>query len=193
MADRNVGDRSPAIGLRVGVLTGCAALDGQWQSLLGAVDCRTGLLPDDKVLHLRSGAHASAVAMVGDGLNDAPALAAADVGIALGTGKDLTREAAQVNILSADLSAVAWLFEWSREVRRTVLQNLGWALAYNTLALAAAVAGWLNPIIAALAMIASSVFIVTNSQRLGRRADMQAPPHSRPSPTALAHAPSMSS
>jgi Cu+-exporting ATPase len=134
---------------------------------LGPIEAHLGLLPDEKAAHVR--ASAGAVAMVGDGLNDAPALAAADVGIALGTGRDLTREAAQVNILSNDLAAVAWLFRWSRQVRRTVVVNIGWALLYNGAALTAAASAWLNPVIAALAMIGSSVFIVANARRLRGR------------------------
>jgi Cu2+-exporting ATPase/Cu+-exporting ATPase len=155
-------------GMTVGVLSGAAALDHEWQRLLGVLDIRLGLLPDEKVAQLR--ASGDAVAMVGDGLNDAPALAAADVGIALGTGRDLTREAAQVNILSNDLAAVPWLFRWSRQVHRTIVVNISWALLYNGAALTAAAIGLLNPVIAALAMIGSSAFIGANTRRLRGRA-----------------------
>jgi heavy metal translocating P-type ATPase len=162
------------MGLGVGVLTGCARLGDEWDPPLAMTECHSGLSPEDKVDRLRSTGARGLVAMVGDGLNDAPALAAADVGIALGTGKDLTREAAQVNVLSDDLALVPWIFAWSRQVHRTMVQNLSWALFYNTVALAAAASGWLNPVIAAGAMIASSVLIVANAQRLRQRVDLVA-------------------
>jgi P-type E1-E2 ATPase len=156
------------MGLTVGVLTGAGQLGGAWERLLGDLVSHVGSSPEGKVERVRAARQRGLVAMVGDGLNDAPALAAADVGIALGTGKDLTREAAQVNIVSDDLSTVPWLLQLARAVQRTVLQNLSWALIYNALALAAAMSGRLNPVIAALAMIGSSVLIVANAQRLRR-------------------------
>ncbi len=158
--------RVRGLGIDVGVLTGGTA--GMSSVGLDPAAWRTGLLPAEKAAWVQGSRRRGLVGMVGDGLNDAPAFAAADIGIALGTGRDLVREAANISIISNDLASVPWLITWSRRVRRTVRQNLAWATGYNALALAAAMAGWLNPIIAALAMIFSSVMILANARRLRR-------------------------
>ncbi|MGD9645199.1 MAG: heavy metal translocating P-type ATPase [Pirellulales bacterium] len=167
------------LGCQVRVLTGDSPARGESLARELNVPVVAGLLPDQKVAALRTmQATSGSTAMVGDGINDAPALAAADLGIALACGADISRESAAVCLLGDDLSRVPWAIALARRSARVIRENLFWAFAYNVIGVGLAAVGWLNPALAAAAMTASSALVIGNSLRLRRDAALASMPAS---------------
>jgi P-type E1-E2 ATPase len=164
-------DALRAEGLALAGLTGDGPrAAGRLAARLG-LEVRASLLPDEKLAEVERRARAGErVVMVGDGLNDAPALAGAAVGIAVEGGLDLARHAADIALLRADLRTVPALVRLARETARTIRWNLFWSFVYNAAGMALAASGRLDPALAAIAMVASSLLVVGQSARLGRPA-----------------------
>ncbi|WP_262106852.1 cation-translocating P-type ATPase [Arthrobacter sp. Marseille-P9274] len=164
--------RLKELGLRPALLTGDnAAVAAQVAAAVGIApeDVQADVLPEGKVAAVKQlQAEGRTVAMVGDGVNDAAALAQADLGIAMGAGTDVAIEAADITVMGSELGQVVQSIELSRRTLSTIKGNLFWAFAYNTLGIPIAALGLLNPMVAGAAMAASSVLVVANSLRLRR-------------------------
>jgi Cu+-exporting ATPase len=165
------------LGLRTILLTGDNERSARAVGArVGVDDVIAGVLPAGKADVVRElQADGRVVAMIGDGVNDAPALAQADLGMAIGTGTDVAIEASDLTIVTGDLRAAPDALRLSRRTLATIKVNLFWAFAYNVAALPLAAAGLLNPMIAGAAMAFSSVFVVANSLRLRRFAPERDP------------------
>ena len=160
------------VGLRVIMMTGDNEPAAANVALgAGITEFRANATPEDKLLLVKQlQAEGLQVAMVGDGVNDAPALAQADIGIAMSTGTDVAIEAGDITLLSGDVSKIAEAIGLSRATLLTIRQNLVWAFGYNVVAIPIAAAGLLNPIVAGAAMAFSSVSVMANSLRLRSKA-----------------------
>jgi cation-transporting P-type ATPase A/B/Cu+-exporting ATPase len=158
-------------------------------SEIGVTDVVAGALPAEKVAVIRNlQAEGRSVAMVGDGVNDGPALASANLGLAVGSGTDVAIHAADLIVVRDDLTVVVTAIALARRTLTTIRGNLAWAFGYNVAAIPLAACGLLNPLIAAAAMALSSGFVVWNSSRIGRVV-LAVSPGAPMSPESAAHAP----
>ncbi len=163
-------DELHRLGLRTVLLTGDNPVSAQAVAdAIGIDEVHAGVKPDDKYAHVRALQDAGRrVAMVGDGVNDAAALAGADLGVAMGTGTDVAIAASDITLMRSDPKQIPQAIRLSHQTVRTIKQNLFWAFIYNVLAVPIAASGQLDPMIAGAAMAFSSVFVVLNSLRLLR-------------------------
>jgi P-type E1-E2 ATPase len=157
-------------GVRTVLLSGDArATTERIARAVGVDECVGEVSPGEKAEAVRRfQAQGRVVAMVGDGINDAPALAAADLGIAMGSGADLAMHAAPVVLMRDSLTRITRVFRLATLTLRVLKQNLFWAFFYNAAGISLAMTGVLNPILAAAAMVLSSLSVIGNSMRLGR-------------------------
>ena len=163
-------ERLKALGLRTVLLTGDnTASANAVAAEVGIDEVIAEVMPADKAdVIARLQAEGRVVAMAGDGVNDAPALARADLGLSIGTGTDVAIEASDLTLVSGDLNAATEAIRLSRRTLRTIQQNLGWAFGYNLAAVPLAAVGLLNPVVASAAMAFSSLSVVGNALRLRR-------------------------
>lgn len=151
-------------GIKMAILTGDTARLGKyWQSIYG-IQTFAGLQPEEKLSLIRN--TETPVMMVGDGINDGPSLAAATVGLTFNKGADIAQTASEVVLLNDDLYTIPWLLSLANEASKRVKQNLIWALAYNLVGIGLAVSGFLQPVLAAIAMLLSSLLVTQNALRL---------------------------
>ncbi|MBI4848536.1 MAG: heavy metal translocating P-type ATPase [Nitrospirae bacterium] len=155
------------MGIRTVILTGDDKQGAMYiKDQVDPDDIKWGLHPEDKVCELEAGKKGQMVAMTGDGINDAPALEAAHIGIAMGCGTELTRKSANINLLGDDLRLIPYLVQLSKRVRRKVYENFFWAFSYNVIGIYFAVDGTITPLFAVIAMILSSLFVIGNSMKV---------------------------
>ena len=158
--------RLTEMGLELGVLTGDSRARGDALAATLRLPVQAELLPDQKLAAVRAvRRRVGPTAVIGDGVNDAPALAGADVGIAVSSAADLACQSADVCLLANDLARLPWAIALARRTCRTIRQNLLWAFAYNVIGVGLACVGLLNPIWASVAMVASSLAVIANSLR----------------------------